>query len=262
MMPGIFAQCMIPGDAGQSFWNKNFHKDGTFQLVVGWDKFASAFAKCIKLSSSAVNDTAMMCLKTLIGEDSRKPGGDPVVVSIQSFGSYLTQFGPLREGSADVLHRLEVCQRVTRTRTRTDAPFAHRFLFRQELALYKPKKSKTAHVFHGNITSTEAETRLSGQEKGVWLVRVSSKDPTQPFVISKVSRQGAINHQRINYERDTGTYKLDIRLKDKVLKKEATGSLVEFLKSLREDLYLKGAAPGSAYGAVFTQQALQGYLPS
>lgn len=238
MMPTIFAKCLIPSSSGQHFWDNSFHKEGHFQLEAGWDHFASAFAKYLKMSATAINDPAMLCLKTLIAEDSRKPGGDPIVVKIDAFGHFISQFGPLKQGDASIVSKLE------------------------ELAMYKPKKSKTSHAFHGQISSTEAEQRLTGCDKGIWLIRVSNKDHRQPFVISKVSRQGAINHQRINYDIKSGTYRLDIRLKDKVVKKEATGSLVSFLKTLRDDLYLKGAAPGSAYGAVFTQATLQGYLPS
>jgi hypothetical protein len=51
---------------------------------------------------------------------------------------------------------------------------------------------------------------------------------------AQVSRHGAINHQRISLDPKTGTYKLEIRVKDKAKLAEGQGSLVEFLKSVRE----------------------------
>jgi len=238
--PTIFLDCMVADKAGKQFWNDSFHKDGQFPLEVGWDVFAATFAKYLKMPATAPSDTGFLCLKTLIAQKSSHPGGDPFVVSVERFGHYLTQFGPLAPGKSDVVDRLE------------------------ELAMYKPKRKHAAHVFHGNISSQEAEKLLAGQEKGSWLVRVSTKDAKQPFVISKMSRQGAINHQRINYDAETRTYKLEIRLKDRVktAESEPNGSLVEFLKSLREDLYLKAACAGSPYAAVFTQATVQGYLVS
>lgn len=136
------------------------------------------------------------------------------------------------------------------------------------------------HAFHGAISSSEAEKLLVGQEKGVlapilsrrvadagepttsgtYLIRVSNKDRLQPFVISKVSRQSEINHQRITYNVKTGKFSLDVLLKAGTKSIESTGSLVEFIKEASEDLYLKRACPGSMYGAVFTQAHLAGYL--
>ena len=52
------------------------------------------------------------------------------------------------------------------------------------------------HAFHGLISSTEAEHWLTGQQRGTFLIRLSTKNASQPFAVSKVSRQGAINHQR------------------------------------------------------------------
>jgi hypothetical protein len=41
---------------------------------------------------------------------------------------------------------------------------------------------------------------------------------------------------------------------------ESDSTLVEFIKSASEDLYLKRACPGSHFGAVFAQASLGGYL--
>ena len=37
-------------------------------------------------------------------------------------------------------------------------------------------------------------------------------------------------------------------------------SLVDFLKSLKEDLYLRAAAAGSEFASVFAAATLQGYI--
>ena len=212
LLPDVFLNCMIASKTGKEFWRSNFYKDGQFPLEIGWDQFAHAFCKYISLPGTAVNDTGLLSCKNLISERSRHPGGDRDVVMLDRFGDFVTQFGPLQPGKADIVERLT------------------------ELAMYKPKKKLASHVFFGNIGAQEAEKYLAGQENGTWLVRVSNKDPTQPFVISKVSRHGAINHQRISVDSKTGTYKLEIRVKDKVKLAEGQGSLVKFLKSVREDL--------------------------
>jgi serine/threonine protein kinase len=237
LYPSIFLECMIADEKGKQFWQSAFYHDGLFPSEVGWDQFAPALAKYLGLADSAVSDTAMLCLKALIAESSRKPGLTHVV-TMGGFGEFLQEFGPLQPRQSAILTTLE------------------------ELSMYKPKRKQPSHVFHGNLSSAEAEKRLAGQDKGTWLVRVSAKDPKQPFVISKVSRQGAINHQRINYDADARKYKLEIHLKDRVKTAESEGSLVEFLKSLKEDLYLKAACPGSQFGSIYNEATIQGYLPS
>ena len=157
------------------------------------------------------------------------------MVTVESFGAVVLQFGPLKAGSSCALDALE------------------------ELAMFKPKTKRMELVFHGNITSTEAEQRLTGHDKGTWLVRVSDKDPQRPFVVSKVSRKGAINHQRI--KRSDGVFSVEVLHKNGSEHVESdSDSLVSFLKKLKDDLYLRQAAPGSVFGAIFSEATLAGYL--
>jgi hypothetical protein len=94
LYPALFLECMISDEKGKEFWSQAFYHDGLFPAEVGWDQFALALAKYLGLADSAVNDTALLCLKALIAEDSRKPG-IAQVVTLQTFGEFLQEFGPL-----------------------------------------------------------------------------------------------------------------------------------------------------------------------
>jgi hypothetical protein len=93
--------------------------------------------------------------------------------------------------------------------------------------------------FHGDIDKQRSEDLLSGQPKGTFLVRTSTTSKSSPFTISKVSKKGKINHQRIN-RRPDGLFELQIvyqssgKTKTEVSKDD---SLVPFIKQLSSELY-------------------------
>jgi len=57
--------------------------------------------------------------------------------------------------------------------------------------------------FHGFIDKGEAEAALTNTAKGSFLVRFSNTLPGS-YTISKMSKQGKINHQRIDYSPNKG----------------------------------------------------------
>jgi hypothetical protein len=58
--------------------------------------------------------------------------------------------------------------------------------------------------FHGDIEKPACEAALNNKPPGTYLVRVSNTVPGQPFTISKVSSNGQINHQRIEFNPQRG----------------------------------------------------------
>lgn len=90
---------------------------------------------------------------------------------------------------------------------------------------------------------------------------MSDKNQKQPFVISKVSRNGFINHQRVDVL-ENGHYRLEIKIAaDKTKIAESTDNdLIEFIKTLKDDLYLRNSATGSSFIAVFEVAQTEGYV--
>jgi len=134
--------------------------------------------------------------------------------------------------------------------------------------------------FHGDITTAEAEKLLHSQKAGNFLVRLSTTQAGS-YTISKVSRKGCINHQRIEYKPDKG-FSVSIQTKKvrELCKLELVGrsthnnnqqgkktvtdttSLQHLIESTKSDLYLKVPCPGSPYEYLFAKNKskLDGYL--
>jgi len=247
LMDNLIIEVTIREREGQEWWKETFRTEGgedSYHLEVGWDRFIKAFVARLGLTEAAIDEPGAQCVRNLIARPSTHPTGDPFSIKVEAFGNFLSWFGPLNRATAknpkrfiDPLHKVE------------------------ELCSWKPKKKQSSVPFHGDVSSQQAEELLAGQDKGTFLLRASAKDLRTPFVISKVSRQGAINHQRITFDAAAGVFKIDIRLKNGT--KTVTSvddSLVDFVKSVMDDLYLKYPCPGSRFASIFTAATLQGYL--
>jgi hypothetical protein len=113
--------------------------------------------------------------------------------------------------------------------------------------------------FWNDVTKESAEQGLAKLVKGQFLVRLSTT-VAGSFTISKVSKKGKINHQRIDYAPNKG---FSIR----VVKKDQTvtvtqPNLPELLRVLKSDLNLNTPCPGSPfYTALFGGAPVgEGYL--
>jgi hypothetical protein len=101
---------------------------------------------------------------------------------------------------------------------------------------------------------------LSPQSKGTFLVRTSVTEKSSPFTISKVTKKGKINHQRIQKKPD-GKFEITIKYSNGKTATEVSKDdlLVPFIRSLASELYLETACPGGKYKAIFLQTKIEGY---
>lgn len=164
------------------------------------------------------------------------------MVSVQKFAHFVDWFGPLTLKSADNF-----------------TIFARMKLIMNQA------------WFHGDITKEDAERLLATEKSGTFLLRLSVSEPTAPYTISKKTKKGQINHQRIKKDPKTGAISVKIVYGDK---KESVAvssagihskdNLMTFIeKQLSKELYLKYPCPGSKYRALFIptfQTNLVGYL--
>lgn len=114
------------------------------------------------------------CLKAVLADDDQprtvtEIGADDSLVSMERFGKVLSWFGPLVD-----LH--------------------YGVIIMDKIRIMLSKK-----WFHGNITTKDAEICLLSKGPGAYLVRFSTSS-AGTYTLSKVSRDGSINHQRIVYQ--------------------------------------------------------------
>ena len=98
--------------------------------------------------------------------------------------------------------------------------------------------------------------RLCGN--GSYLVRLSEAIPGC-FTISRNSAEGGIKHHRIYYKPNQGfsiTYTVGDEKKT-VSSSRPSESLGTFIKSLKEDLFLKSPAPNSKFAAILKKTITQ-----
>lgn len=214
-------------DDGRKFWKSHFlGKDS-----VSWPVFRNAF--CAEIGESA-NETTIG-VKSLF-EVVAEPGKNEseYVVSLEKFGNLLNWFGPMDPSN------------------------------KKESVLDRIRDMVSNPWFHGDISRGESEKRLSRAKKGTYLVRASVTEPSQPFTISKMSKNGKINHQRIGWNVKTGVYTINITFKTgpQDVTSKPGKPLDAFLKNLSKDLYLKEPCPGSKFEYLFVleEPPSEGYL--
>jgi serine/threonine protein kinase len=217
---------------GQNFWKEHFFGKTT----VPWSKFEQEF--CAYFDKSPQEwQLETKCLKELCAIEGSKMTADPWILDLEMFANLLNWFGPMSKADP--------------------RPIPVRVA-----SLMKKK------FFHGHASKEDSEKKLDGQPKGTWLLRTrpcSHLDKDNPFAISKVSRHGNINHQRVAYNPHTTTFSLNILYKQDQMNKVESKPFenVEiFLAGLEADLYLKHECPGSPYSFLFEapKSKIEGYL--
>jgi len=224
----IMIDVAIEDPLGRQFWRENFFtKD-----PVPWNDFLNAFSKLLRLlpqnanmplsyvlshAREIIKDTTVeidiKCLKAILADE--QGNNDESIVSLEKFGNILRWFGPLNN---TILQRIRVLM--------------------------------TEPWFHGDIITSESETRLLGKPEGTFLVRFSTSTPGC-YTISKVSLHDAtIKHQKIQR---LANYNLEIN--GHVYK-----TLQELVRSESIPLNLHIACAGSRFPPIFMQQKISGYV--
>jgi len=198
---------------------------------VNWAEFICPFFELLGITSLDPEDTKYKCLKAILA--TKHPDETlidrPFVVTVERFGHFLANFGPLS------LYRETILERLDKT-------------LRQKW-------------FHGDIQKEDAETLLKKHSvHGCFLIRLSTTI-AGCFTISKVSREGKINHQRIEYL--DGEFSLKVTVNNNKTTLSSRESLADFISQIADDLHLTQPCPGSKYMHIFDKPAstqIDGYL--
>jgi len=227
ILDSVLVDCLVADIEGNKFWKKNFlGKDH-----VDWNEFQSKLSELLRLQPNP-KDLNFACLRKILASPNKDPNGkDPDICQLEKFGHLLDWFGPIviEHKGFSLLDKIRV-------------------LMQKEW-------------FHGDISKETSEDLLSGQPKGTFLVRTSITERSSPFTISKVTKKGKINHQRIQKRQD-GKFEVNIIYSNgkSAIEVSKDDLLVPFIRSLSSELYLENSCPGSKYKALFLQTKVEGYL--
>jgi len=198
---------------------------------VEWSKFIDWFCKefkvrDLKYKKQNEEDVEVKCLKAIVAVDSNDPTNPEKIVSLESFGNMCSFFGPLTD------------------------PVTNKCIIFSTI-----KDVVINDWFFGAIGKDDAEALLTGKERGVFLIRLSTTNKGC-FTVSKVTRQGNIAHQRIQYTPRVG---FSFQKRSGTITENV--SLSNFLEKVKAELGLSVSCPGNPFKALFlAKPALDGYL--
>eukprot|EP01125_Pyxidicula_operculata_P008052 TRINITY_DN2723_c0_g2_i1.p1 TRINITY_DN2723_c0_g2~~TRINITY_DN2723_c0_g2_i1.p1 ORF type:complete len:520 (-),score=121.37 TRINITY_DN2723_c0_g2_i1:64-1623(-) len=220
--------CTITNDSvASTMWKKNWSSE----LQTTWAQFSTVLYKELNetLARDRERNINYKCMQKVLATEGDRDS--ELVVTLERFGLFLKWFGPLTG------QKVSIFDRVTN-------------LLKQPW-------------FHGDIERQACENLLSSFKKGTFLVRFSLTEPDRtPFTISKVNKNGAINHQRVYVQPDGKGYYVHVKYKSGTKKVEVPGSFEALFKKVKSDLRLKTVCPGSQYLVLFSASKVDGYLPS
>jgi serine/threonine protein kinase len=232
MLDIVVVDATVEDEAGRDLWKKNFlGKD-----EINWEKFLVALMRALSLPAADPEDIQVRCLKAILGEKSKDPTmHDQWIVTLDRFGKVCDLFGPVL--AAPPKRNSNILQNV------------HDVL--------------RTEWFHGEISREEAESRLTGVVPGTYLVRLSTTSGNC-FTISKMSKSGKINHQRIKYSHADG-FSITVQSPKggkggQTVTSQGSLSLERFIAKIANDLYLKRPLPGPFRSLFVKNTALDGYL--
>jgi len=208
----IIVDVAISDEEGRNFWKKNFLK----REEVLWTEFFDPFSKYMAVPKNDLFEINNKCLHAVLAEKPKKENAVEIV-NIEQFGKVLDWFGPLEKhnGSETILDRI--------------------------------RKLLMKQWFHGDVSTNEAQVRLSGFPNGTFLVRFSTTHPGCYTISSLTQNATNIKHQRVSFVPGKGFNNNG----------QWYNSIDEIIRE-SENLFIP--APGSRYQSLFVdQQPTMGY---
>lgn len=220
--------CAVSDEVGREFWKKHF----LGKESVHWDAFSRAFAELLCLPPPSADDLNFICLRAILAKKDPDPTlkDPPSIVNLERFGAFLGFFGPL---------------------STKPQPFT---------ILDKVRQLLECPYFHGEVSKEQADQLLSKQPPGTYLLRLSTtREGT--FTISKVSRSGNVNHQRIEHNRVDNVFSVVVPSPQGKKVVSDKYSLPHLIEVVAPDLELLIPCPGSPFESIFNKsQRGGGYL--
>jgi len=229
MIDALLPGCAINDPEGADFWKEKFFG----KEYVPVEEFLPAF--CDHFSLQTPEKIPLECFKALVVTEHRDTIMTPIeIVKIDNFGNLLDNFGPIssKVKSKETVKTVTIFDRIYR-------------LCKQPW-------------FHGDITKDKAEQLLKAYKPEYFLVRLSTT-VSGCFTVSRVTPSQKIHHQRIDWSRETQTFKAKIIVNRQAKEVTSSGkSLRSFLNLIKGDLHLSTACPGSKYRPIFQKTRVIG----
>lgn len=222
----IAVDAVVNDPNANAFWKKNFLS----YKMVEFSTLTTAFSNLLGLGQPDANDVNQKCLRAMLAIPNPVPNAkDPHVVVLEQFGYVMDWFAPL-----EINHKgFSILDTM-------------RNLMQQ-------------NWFHGDVLRTTAENSLAAKPAGTFLVRTSkTESKLSPFTISKISKQGAVTHQRI-HRKENGLFEVIIEYQNqRTSRVSQTPLLGPFIQELKEELHLISPCPGNPYTNLFQETVIQG----
>jgi len=219
-LDSVLVDIALKDETGNRLWKTHF----LHRHRVSCAEFLKALGSALGLQL-VPEDVRLRCLLALLAERSSESGisSRDESISADGFGKLVAWFGPLEPPMLD------------RIRSLLQQPW-----------------------FHGHIEKADAESKLTGQARGAYLVRLSSTAPGC-FTISKVGHHG-ISHQRIDYSAGKGFSCLMQSSDGATHETVMRGSLEDFVRQHAAELSLLQPIECSTWKHLFVTTSIEGYL--
>lgn len=216
------------------------------QLTVSWNKFYPAFFKELK-ESADTKRVEYKCLRMLLAKGPEPD--DKLEISLESYGQMVKWFVvPLLLPPSPAL---------------TASRFGP-LTFQGGNILTRMKGTMNNAWFFGDVERQVCEAHLAGNAgaPGTFLVRLSTTEPIEknPFTISKVTREGSVQHQRVSSLPNGKGFYVSVKRRDGTVKNiEGSGGIEDLIAKCKEGLGLEAPLLGSKFQQIFKETKIDGY---